>query len=428
MIDSRIRYFLLVCCICATTLVFAQPQTCPVNFNFGMGSLTNWSAYTGNNRNGNGPSAIMQTYSVSSPAPTGTLGTRTIQEYSRATTGIQVNTTQGTDPFGNFSILPTINGYDYGYSITLGSTTISSGGGGSNGGYIRGVSYLINVPTSTVIQPYTITYAYAMVLENGSHQSSQQPQFSATLSTSAGVIQCASPQYLLPTLGNGHGRGNGATLDSAAAYAEGFTPSRIPTPNGSNGNNNESQYRVWTKGWTEVTLDLSPYRGQTVTLTFEADNCVPGGHFSYSYIALRNVCAGLTISGDSVACANSTKTYSVPSLAEGTYNWTIPSGWTLVSGQSTDIITVQVGNTGGNIMAHEQNSCANLYDTLPVTVAQPGVGGNVNGNATVCAGSNSQTLTLTGNVGSIAKWIASPYIGQLFKTTPFVRQIQALAQ
>ncbi len=379
-----------------------------------MGSLTDWSAYTGNNHNGNGPSAILLTYPSTSPAPSGTIGAQTIQEYNRPTTGIQVNTTQGTDPFGFFSVLPTINGYNYGYSITLGSTTISTGSGGGNGGYIRGVSYIINVPTSTIVQPYTITYAYAMVLENGSHQSSQQPQFTATLTTQSGVIDCASPHYLLPTLGVGNGRGNGATLDSAAALGEGFTPSSVPSPN-SNGNNNESAYRVWTKGWSEVTLDLSPYRGQQVTLTFEADNCVPGGHFSYSYIALRNVCAGLSISGDSVACANSTQTYSVPSLSSGTYDWSIPSGWTLVSGQSSNIITVQVGSSGGSIMAHEQNSCANLYDTLPISVAQPGIGGAVTGASTVCSGNNSQVLTLSGNVGNISKWISSTDNGITYK-------------
>lgn len=375
-----------------------------------MGSLTNWSAYTGNNgitNGGNGPNAIKVRYDIASPAPSGTLGAQTIPEYSRSDIGIQVNTTQGSDPFGFFPIIPSINGYNYVYSTTLGSTNISTGGGGSNGGYIRGVSYKINVPTSVVVQPYTITYAYAMVLENGSHSSSEQPQFSATLATNTGIIKCASPQYLLPTLGNTNGRGGGATLDSTAAYAQGFTPSSVPTPNSTNGNNNESQFRVWTKGWTEVTLDLSPYRGQQVTLTFEADNCVPGGHFSYSYIALRNVCAGLTISGDATVCSNSTQIYSVPSLAQGTYYWTIPNGWTYISGQNTNIITVRVNNNGGRVMEHELNSCANLYDTLDVKVILSGVGGNVNGNTSVCTGINSQTLTLSGNVGMVAKWISS---------------------
>ena len=86
---------------------------------------------------------------------------------------------------------------------------------------------------------------------------------------------------------------------------------------------------MWTKGWTEVTFDLSPYRGQQVLLTFEADNCVPGGHFAYAYVALRNTCSGLNISGPLLACVNGNFTYSIPALAGAEYNWTVPGGWTM---------------------------------------------------------------------------------------------------
>ena len=64
-----------------------------------------------------------------------------------------------------------------------------------------------------------MTYAYAMVLENGAHNSNQQPLFSATLQTADSVIRCASPQYFLPTFNNASNGGN-ATLDSATAESE----------------------------------------------------------------------------------------------------------------------------------------------------------------------------------------------------------------
>ncbi|MEJ0082107.1 MAG: hypothetical protein WDM78_14460 [Puia sp.] len=183
------------------------------------------------------------------------------------------------------------------------------------------VSYGIHVPPGPSTEPYTMTYAYAMVLENGTHMSSQQPYISVTLKTSAGVITCASPNYLLPTFGTSSPFGNnkGLTLDSATAKKNGFKVSNIPSPNedpGPNGGGSGAYLQdVWTKGWTEVTYDLSPYRGQDVSLTFEADNCVPGGHFAYGYIAIRNSCAGLIIDGDSLVCNNSVETYSVPTLA-----------------------------------------------------------------------------------------------------------------
>jgi gliding motility-associated-like protein len=294
--------------------------------------------------------------------------------------GITVITNQGTDQFGGFQTIPTINGYVYHYSILLGSTSVSYRGNtsgdpnappsgqqgsqptGSQGGYVRGISYMIHVPPGPSSVPYTMTYAYAMVLENGTHASLDQPMARAIISTPAGVISCASPEYYLPT--------NGGALDSVTSRANGFSPSPVPTPNVSpNPTGPETHLKdVWTKGWTEVTFDLSPYRGQQVSLTFEADNCVPGGHFAYAYFALRDDCAGLQISGDTLVCANSVGKFSIPSLDSGSYEWSTPPGWALDSGGNGNIVNVKVGPQPGWIVAKERNSCAFLTDSLFVAL------------------------------------------------------------
>ena len=304
---------------------FSQAQTCPLNINFALDNLTHWEAYTGNNVNGNSNQTRLY-YDSTKTAPTGTINVKTIYEFNLPSVpGIQIITNQGNDLFGGFQEIPTINGYAYNYSILLGSTSISRSNDGTvAGGYVRGVSYLINVPATPVGQPYTMTYAYAMVLENGRHPSNDQPLFSATLYSISKkqVISCASPKYFLPTIiGSTNVNGGNGELDSATANAEGFSVSTHlspnPNPNGPQNDPNPQHLQdVWTKGWTEVTFDLSPYRGQQVLLTFEADNCVPGGHFAYAYVALRNTCSGLNISGPLVACADGTFTYSIPALAE----------------------------------------------------------------------------------------------------------------
>ncbi len=394
--------------------MFAQMQTCPANINFAQNSLTHWFAYTGNNRSGNGPNAIMQTYDSLTQSPNGTIGAKTVYEYNLypLIPGIQVITAKGMDQFGGFPTIPTINGYQYNYAILLGSTSVTrSSSSGTQGGYIRGISYKINVPLSASTQPYTMTYAYAMVLENGTHDSYQQPKFSATLTTNDSVITCASPSYFLPTFNDVAPGQIGATLDSATAVQNGFSLSRVPSPN-QNPNPNipgaAHLQDVWTKGWTEVTFDLSPYRGQQVTLTFESDNCIPGGHFAYAYIALRNTCAGLVISGDSLVCVNSNLTYSVPALTGASYQWLVPPDWKIVSDSvNSNILKVISGTQKGLMIVREQNSCTNLVDTLQVNTSFPGLGGNLNGDATVCAGINSQTLLLNGNVGNVRKWISS---------------------
>ncbi|THU40286.1 T9SS type B sorting domain-containing protein [Niastella caeni] len=392
-------------CFVAILIVIAgrsQVQTCPSNINFSSGDLSFWSATTG----------LMNGATQTYPAPNS--GVASIPEYTIGNTGIKVITSSTNDPYGFFPTIPTINGYTYNYSIMLGSTSTSrdlTSGGRSPGGFTRAISYTIDVPAGDPSIPYTMTYAYAMVLENGTHNSAEQPMFKATLTTSAGIITCASPEYFLPTFNNapGGGTSTGATLDTAAALANGFTNSPVPFLSFSgNGNGNGTLlYDVWTKGWTEVTFDLSPYRGDKVTLTFAADNCTPGAHFAYSYVALRNVCAGLEISGKKVACTNSTIEYSVPALAGATYNWTVPAGWTINSGSNTNIINVTVGSNGGVITNREVNGCADLTATIAVTTSPPTVAGRVMDDTTICAGINNCPLSVADEVGAVLKWISS---------------------
>lgn len=385
--------------------VSAQLQSCPVNINFASGDLANWSAATG----------LVNNAKTNYPAPN--VGVSTIPEYTISTTGIQVITTASSDLYGGFATIPTINGYAYNYSILLGSTATSydlHSTSNNPGGFERSVSYTINVPAGLRTDPYTMTYAYAMVLENGTHNSNQQPLFKATLTTHDSVISCASPQYYLPTFNNaGSGNGNGstgATLDSATARSNGFTNSPVLfLSHGGQGRNTGTYLQdVWTKGWTEVTFDLSAYRGQLVTLTFEADNCVPGGHFAYAYVALRNSCAGLQISGNPVACTNSKLVYSIPALSTAQYTWTVPAGWTIDSGANTNSITVTPGATGGFIIAREVNGCADLTDTLSVSTSPPTVAGKVGNDNVVCSGLNNTVLTLTGQTGQVLNWLSSP--------------------
>jgi gliding motility-associated-like protein len=383
----------------------SQSQVCPANINFATGDLSFWSAQTGLSKGG---------LSKSYPAPNS--GVSNIPEYNLSTSGIKVITSSSADLYGGFPTIPTINGYSYNYSVQLGSTATSYELRASDpnpGGFSRAITYNINVPAGSTSEPYTMTYAYALVLENGTHNSNEQPMFKATLSVNGTVIDCASPKYYLPTLDNGTsnngGSATGATLDEAKALANGFTLSSVPflSHAGTQNNNGTLLYDVWTKGWTEVTFDLAPYRGQQVNLTFESDNCYPGAHFAYAYVALRNTCAGLQISGNTKACTNAASIYSIPALAGATYHWTVPAGWAINSGSNTNIINVTPGATGGNITVNEMNGCANLNDTISVAVTQPTIAGQVTGNSTVCTGTNSTQLTLNGSVGDVIKWLYS---------------------
>lgn len=386
---------------------WGQNQACPININFSESNLNHWFSYTGQfQRNSSRTRSTQTFYDSISNFPNGTLGANIIPEFGLSNNGIEVQTSNFKDPFGDFETIPTINGYYYGYSVRVGSSTINSNQtrNTNNGGLFRGLGYTINVPPGASTEPYVVTYAYAMVLESASHVSDQVPMFTATLTTSTGTIDCANAMYYLPT----NGAGNSFVLDVAAAKQKGFALSSTPSPN-ANGNANDPQLRVWTKGWTEVIFDLAQYRGQQVTLTFEADNCVPSGHFAYAYVALKNICEGLQISGPIQACVNGDQTYSIPELTGGTYSWTIPTGWKMVT-DSGNIIIVKPNANPGTITAKASNNCANLSTSVNVMVSPPTIAGAVLGDSAVCFGlvPNQQfPLQLTGNTGNIRSWIAS---------------------
>ena len=436
---NRVLLCLISCGMLLASQALGQNQPCPPNINFSLGTLQNWSASTG----------LVGKTTIEYPFPNSR--TTVIPEHTISNNGIVVNSFQGTDHYGKFPTIPTINGYAYGYSVQLGSTATSHDLGTNErapGGFTRSITYSIPVPAGDVSIPYTMTYAYAMVLENGTHNSINQPLFRATLKAAGNVIVCASPEYYLPTFddagGNGGGSSTGATLDSAKAKANGFqlSPELFLSYSGGGGGQGGGGtwlQDVWTKDWTEVTFDLAPYRGQTVTLTFESVNCSPGAHFAYAYVALRNLCDGLEISGDKVACTNGLVTYSIPALANATYTWTVPPSWQIVAGEGTNIIQVKPGSNTGRITVHQVNSCTDLKDTIDVITTTPTIAGTLTGGDLLCAGINSTTIRLAGNNGSILHWIKSkdgvnwepfPYVQNIFtaqnlgETTYFAAVVQ----
>ena len=100
-----------------------------------------------------------------------------------------------------------------------------------------------------------LNYAYLVVLQDGGHMQGEQSYFSA---------------YALDA--------NGDTIPNSIVYAQannGFTPGFYSTP---------SDPFTFYKTWTPVSLDLSAYVGQDVTVRFIASDCIYGGHSGYAYV------------------------------------------------------------------------------------------------------------------------------------------------
>lgn len=88
------------------------------------------------------------------------------------------------------------------------------------------------------------------------------------------------------------------------------------------------------------------------------------------------------LNGEDTVCEGSTQTYYIEDVDNAdTYQWTVPTGWTIVGPSNTTVLTVIVGNTSGTINIEASNSCNNgslstliTVDPLPVPViAQTGM-------------------------------------------------------
>jgi len=108
-----------------------------------------------------------------------------------------------------------------------------------------------------------------------------------------------------------------------------------------------------------------------------------------------------TINGNSSVCANNTATYSTSVINNATsYMWVIPNGATLINGFGTNVVVIQFGITGGDVLVFGQNG-NQLGNPSSLTVAvnqAPSV--TVVANPTdVCVGT-STTLTANTNASS----------------------------
>lgn len=102
------------------------------------------------------------------------------------------------------------------------------------------------------------------------------------------------------------------------------------------------------------------------------------------------------IAGNPNPCLNSNQLYYVTNIVGTNYNWSVPEGWTINSGQGSNMITVSVGNNSGDISVTPGNSCGDgLARTLAVNVLNaPAEATAILGDAVVCQGENAMNYSV----------------------------------
>ena len=211
---------------------------------------------------------------------------------------------------------------------------------------------------------------------------SPPPGFSGTatlvLTTSGGSCGIATAQKTINVSGQPVATGSGqsqTTCVGIGATVSGMTGS----PGGiqwiHNGSGTLTNSTTLTPTYTPGAGDS----GLTRTLTMNVTNspCV-AAQATYTVIVPPNKPAAAgTITGSASVCAGGTSlSYSVAAVTNATnYAWTVPSGWTINSGNGTTSITATAGSAGtGNVTVVASNSCGStdvqtVISIFPVNAA-----------------------------------------------------------
>ncbi len=229
-----------------------------------------------------------------------------------------ITTGAGLDPFGLFPVVCP-GGSN---SLQLGNSAI--------GGIADRIEQTFLVTSSN----NNYSYKYAVVLEDPGHPVSQQPAFTVEMFDSSGnQIPCT---YYDVAAGQG---------------IPGFQNSTV-------------QSDVVFKPWTTVSVNLTSYIGQNVTIRFTTYDCALGGHFGYAYI--DGSCQPFKIFQNHTLCSNSTAQLCAP-VGFGAYNWTGPG---IVSGNSTSCITVNAGGTY-DVLLTTVTGCSSPFSYNVTSVLAP---------------------------------------------------------
>jgi len=114
------------------------------------------------------------------------------------------------------------------------------------------------------------------------------------------------------------------------------------------------------------------------------------------------------ITGSSDVCISAIMAYSVvPVQNADSYTWTVPTGWSITSGQGTPTITLLAGNTAGNISVVASNGSgisAARHLAVQASAGSPPAPGNINGPTTLCMGSAPDYSIAPVNGASSYSW------------------------
>jgi gliding motility-associated-like protein len=328
----------IILCVTLSFVIKSYGQSACPNSDFSTGGFADWTGSVGENdgsTSGLGYTAMVGMIIGAPNQSPYAAGQQTIMN------------APGTDPntLGLLSVIPP----GYTTSCMLGNAQVEAC---DNGSYPQAAQLNYDIWPVTASN-CVFTYQYAVVLQNPGHP---QPRFEINVLDATGV-QIGGPC--------------GTYTVTSAGSIPGFTTC-APSPLAC-----ESDDVEW-KDWTSVTIDLSPWITQNVTIQFTAFDCTQGGHFGYAYI--RCQCGALRCTEQ---CLGTSIDISAP-VGFASYQWSNGGPAT----QNWNINPIPANGTVYSCLLTSVGGCQfTVYDTIN---AQP-VNFTVNSDS-ICSG---QTTTLT---------------------------------
>ncbi|RYY85585.1 MAG: PKD domain-containing protein [Chitinophagaceae bacterium] len=223
--------------LCFLVLLFFQlaaSAQCPPNIGFEQGGFANWNCSTGDVSNQSGTNVMTLTSTMPTAAHHGLMDSFEITN----------------DPYGEFPVVCPFGGR---FSVQLGND--------GTGHEADGLSYTFTVPAN--MDTFTVTFFYAVVLQNPGHIPSEQPRFTVTARNdgTGTIVNCSDFDFV------------------ASGVIPGFKNSQVDAT-------------VVYKDWTPASLQFAGMAGQTITLDFRVSDCTRGGHFGYAYVDVSDNCTG----------------------------------------------------------------------------------------------------------------------------------------
>jgi gliding motility-associated-like protein len=112
--------------------------------------------------------------------------------------------------------------------------------------------------------------------------------------------------------------------------------------------------------------------------------------------------------GPTAVCAGSTNVYTLSSTGWTSYNWTVPAGSTIVSGQNTNSITVTAGSTSGNVCVTPSGPCGPAAQTCLAVTQAPNPTSTAAQTNVSCLGGTNGTATINPSPAGVYTYQWSP--------------------